>query len=108
MKKQKKRIYGIGAAPRACVMLNSSNLTRNEVNLVGELPQSLKCNKYIPGTNIMVKDENKIITDQPDYVIILAWHLVKRITTLLTQKGYEGSFIVPLPNLRILKGKKIS
>ena len=54
----------------------------------------------------MVKDENKIITDKPDYVIILAWHLVKRITTLLTEKGYKGFFIVPLPNLRIFKGKK--
>ena len=46
--------------------------------------------------------------NKPDYVIILAWHLVKRITTLLTEKGYKGSFIVPLPNLRIFKGKKIS
>ena len=52
--------------------------------------------------------KNKIITDKPDYVIILAWHLVKIITTLLTQRGYKGSFIVPLPNLRILKGKKTS
>ena len=50
----------------------------------------------------------KIITDQPDYVIILAWHLVKIIITLLTQKGYQGSYIVPLPSLRIIKGKKIS
>ena len=108
LKKNKKKIYGIGAAPRACVMLNSCNITNKQVDLVGEVPQSKKCNKYIPGTNIMVKDENKIITDKPDYVIILAWHLVKRITTLLTQKGYEGSFIIPLPNLKILKGKKIS
>jgi len=108
LKKKKKKIYGIGAAPRACVLLNSCNITNRQVDLVGEVSQSMKCNKYIPGTNIIVKDENKIITDKPDYVIILAWHLVKRITTLLTEKGYKGSFIVPLPNLRIFKGKKIS
>ena len=75
-------IYGMGAAPRACVMLNSCNLTKNEIGLVGEVSQSLKCNKYIPGTDIMVKDENKIIIDRPDYVIILAWHLTKRIINL--------------------------
>ena len=108
LKKNKKKIYGIGAAPRSCVFLNSCNITNKQVNLVGEVPQSIKCNKYIPGTNIIVRDENKIITDKPDYVIILAWHLVKIITTLLTQRGYEGSFIVPLPNLKILKGKKPS
>ena len=104
LKKNKKKIYGMGAAPRACVMLNSCGLTRNEIGLVGELPQSLKCNKYVPGTDIMVKDENKIITDKPDYVIILAWHLTKRIINLLLKKGYKGNFIVPLPNLKILKG----
>ena len=95
----------MGAAPRACVLLNSSNLTRNEINLVGEVSESLKCNKYVPGTDIMVRDENKIITDKPDYVIILAWHLKNRIITQLLKKGYKGNFIIPLPNLKIIKRK---
>jgi 2-polyprenyl-3-methyl-5-hydroxy-6-metoxy-1,4-benzoquinol methylase len=103
LKKKKSKIYGIGAAPRTCVMLNSSNLTKNEINLVGEVPKSLKCNKYIPGTNIIVKNENKIINDNPDYVVILAWHLKKMIINLLSKKGYKGNFIIPLPNLKILK-----
>ena len=103
LKKQNKITYGMGAAPRACVMLNSCNLTKNEIGLVGEVAQSLKCNKYIPGTDIMVKDENKIIIDKPDYVIILAWHLTKRIISLLLKKGYKGNFITPLPKLKILK-----
>ena len=97
----------MGAAPRACVMLNSCNLTKYEIGLVGEVAQSLKCNKYIPGTDIMVKDENKIITDKPDYVIILAWHLTKRIIKLLLKKGYKGNFITPLPKLKILKNKNL-
>ena len=105
LKKKKNKIYGMGAAPRTCVMLNSSNLTRNEINLVGEVPKSLKCNKYIPGTNIIVKNENKIITDKPDYVVILAWHLKKMIVNLLSKKGYKGNFIIPLPNLKILKNR---
>ena len=107
LKKQKKMIYGMGAAPRACVMLNSCNLSKNEIGLVGEVSQSLKCNKYIPGTDIMVKDENKIITDKPDYVIILAWHLTKRIIKLLLKKGYKGNFITPLPKLKILKNQNL-
>jgi hypothetical protein len=108
LKKQKKKIYGIGAAPRACVLLNSSNITNREISLIGEVPQSLKCNKYIPGTNIMVKDENKIITDKPDYLVILAWHLKKQMIKLFFKKGYRGHFIIPLPKLKILKGKKLS
>lgn len=106
--KQNKRIYGLGAAPRACVMLNSCNISSKQIGLIGEVSQSLKCNKYVPGTNIIVRDEKKILIDKPDYVIILAWHLVKLIVKIFTKKGYRGSFIVPLPNLKILKGKKFS
>jgi len=107
LKKKGKKIYGMGAAPRACVMLNSCRLTKNEIGLVGEVPQSLKCNKYVPGTDIMVKDENKIITDKPDYVIILAWHLKKIIINLLLKKRYKGNFIIPLPKLKIINSKKL-
>ena len=108
LKKQRKKIYGMGAAPRSCVMLNSCSLTKNEIELVGEVKESLKCNKYVPGTNIMVRNENKIINDKPDYVIILAWHLKKMIINLLLKKGYKGNFIIPLPNLKIIKNKKLS
>ena len=105
LKKEKKTIYAMGAAPRACVLLNSSNLTKKEIGLVGEVSESLKCNKFVPGTNIMVKDENRIIRDKPDYVIILAWHLKDRIIKILSKKGYKGKFIIPLPKTEIFKKK---
>ena len=103
LKKKGKKIYGMGAAPRACVMLNSANLTKNEIDLVGEVSKSLKCNKYVPGTDIMVRNEKKIIKDKPDYVVILAWHLKRRIINLLSKKGYKGNFIIPLPILKVTK-----
>ena len=103
LKKKGKKIYGMGAAPRACVMLNSANLTKNEIDLVGEVSKSLKCNKYVPGTDIMVRNEKKIIKDKPDYVVILAWHLKRRIINLLSKKGYKGNFIIPLPILKVIK-----
>ena len=105
LKKEKKIVYGMGAAPRSGVMINSCNLTKKEIHLIGEVPKSLKCNKYVPGTDIIVKNENKIITDKPDYVIILAWHLRKRIVSMLLKRGYKGNFIIPLPNLKILRNK---
>ena len=98
----------MGAAPRACVMLNSCNLTKNEISLIGEVAQSLKCNKYVPGTNIMVKNENKIIKDKPDYLLILAWHLQKQIIKIFSKKGYKGNFIIPLPDLKVIKNKRSS
>ena len=84
-------------------MLNSPNFSSNEIKMVGEMANSLKCNKYVPGTDIIVKDENKIVQDQPDYVVILAWHLKKRISQSLKRKGFKGKFIIPLPDLRIVR-----
>jgi SAM-dependent methyltransferase len=105
IKMQNMKVYAMGAAPRACVLLNSSKITKKEVGIVGEVSSSLKCNKYVPGTDIMVKDEKKIIEDKPNYVIILAWHLKKRIIELLLKKKYRGDFIIPLPNLKVVKNK---
>ena len=105
LKKKKNKIYGIGAAPRSCVLLNSANITNYEISLVGEVKQSLKCNKYVPGTDIIVKDEYKIITDKPDYLVILAWHLKKQMIKLFSSKGYKGQFIIPLPKLKIYREK---
>jgi len=69
--------------------------------MVGEVSNSFKLNKYIPGTDIIIKDENRIIKDQPDFVIILAWHLKKRLIRNLVKNGFKGKFIIPLPKLKI-------
>ena len=47
----------------------------------------------------------EIISDKPDYVIILAWHLKNMIIKLLRKKGYRGNFIIPLPKLKIIRKK---
>ncbi len=99
---KKKTICGIGASPRGCVLLNSCNLSRHEINNVGEVPNSDKINKLIPGTNITICSENKIVSDKPDYILILAWHFQKRLVRMLKKKGFKGNFILPLPKIKIL------
>ena len=58
---KKKSIYGIGASPRGCVLLNSCKLSKYDIHNVGEVPGSDKINKLIPGTNIPICSENKIL-----------------------------------------------
>ena len=68
---------------------------------VGEVQGSFKINKLIPGTNIPIKNEKILIKNQPDYILILAWHLKDILKIILVKNGYKGKFIVPLPNLKI-------
>ena len=99
----KKTIVGLGAAPRSCVLINSVNLNSKYIKFIGEVPNSLKCNKYMPGTDILVKNENLILKLNIDYILILAWHLKSRMIKIFKKNKFKGKFIVPLPKLSIFK-----
>ena len=47
---------------------------------------------------------NKILVkDQPDYILLLAWHYTKPIIKYLKKMEYKSKFIVPLPKVKIIK-----
>ena len=101
LKKNKNIVCAIGASPRGCILLNTSNFSKNEINFVGEIKDSFKLKKLIPGTNIPILNEQHLIDKKIDFIIILAWHLKNRLIKTLVSNGYKGKFIVPLPNLKI-------
>ena len=39
---------------------------------------------------------------QPDYALFLSWHIADELIPKLKEKGYKGSFIVPLPDPKII------
>jgi hypothetical protein len=59
-------------------------------------------NKYVPGTRIPVLDEAKLIEDQPEYALLLSWHISRELADNLRRRGYAGKFITPLPQPKIL------
>ena len=73
------------------------------LDCVLEVKGSHKIGKYIPGTLIPVLEESKIFEDEPEYALFLSWHIADEIIPKLKQKGFKGSFILPLPNPRIIK-----
>jgi hypothetical protein len=48
-----------------------------------------------------IVDESMIFEDQPDYGLLLSWHLADEIIPKFKAKGYRGKFIVPLPAPRL-------
>ena len=102
-KLSKKNIVAVSAAPRGCVLISSLNFSNKKIKYVGEVPGSFKINKYMPSTNIKIVNENKILLDNPDYVLILAWHLKDRIISFFKSKKLKAKFIIPLPKLKIIK-----
>jgi hypothetical protein len=97
------RIYGIGAPSRASTLINYTGLDDGILDAVMEVSDSHKLNKYIPGTRIPVLDESKLFADQPEYALLLSWHIAEELAANLRGKGFRGKFIVPLPEPAILE-----
>jgi SAM-dependent methyltransferase len=102
IKKQEKKIYGIGAPSRASTLINYIGIDDGIMDYVMEIKGSHKIGKYIPGTLIPVVEESKLYEDQPDYALMLSWHIADELMPKLREKGFKGKFIVPLTNPKII------
>jgi hypothetical protein len=101
-KHQGHRIYGIGAPSRASTLVNYVGLDDGVLDCVLEVKGSLKVGKYMPGTMIPVLEESLLFDSQPECALLLSWHIADELTGKLTQRGFKGRYIVPLPNPRII------
>jgi SAM-dependent methyltransferase len=102
LKRAGARIYGIGAPSRASTLINYTGLDDGILDCVLEISTSHKLNKYIPGTRIPVLDEKKLYEDQPEYALLLSWHITDELVANLKSRGFIGKFISPLPTPRII------
>lgn len=102
LKRAGTRIFGIGAPSRASTLINYTGLDDGILDAVMEVSSSHKLNKYVPGTRIPVLDEKKLFEDQPEYALLLSWHIAEELAVNLRKGGYRGKFITPLPEPRVL------
>ena len=102
IKKDGKKIFGVGAPSRASTLVNYTGLDAAILDCVVEVKSSPKIGKYMPGTIIPVLDEQVLFEEQPDYALLLSWHIAEELIANLTKKGFRGKFIIPLPAPRIV------
>jgi len=95
------RIYGIGAPSRASTLINYVGLDNAILDCVLEIKGSYKIGKYIPGTIIPVAEEERLFLDQPEYALLLSWHIADELIPKLTSRGFKGRYIIPLPTPRV-------
>ncbi len=88
---------------RGTVLVNYYGLDKTLLPYIAQLPGSEKVGKYLPGTHIPIVDNKIILKEQPDYVVILAWHYADYIMKNWRAKGLKSKFILPLPEFKIIK-----
>lgn len=102
IKKQGKRVYGVGAPSRGTTLIHYVGIDEGIIDCILEIKGSHKINKYVPGTLIPVLEESKLFTDQPEYAFLFSWNIADELVTKLREKGFKGKFIVPLPTPRVI------
>ncbi|OGZ06578.1 MAG: methyltransferase [Candidatus Lloydbacteria bacterium RIFCSPLOWO2_01_FULL_50_20] len=87
---------------RGTVLVNYYGIDETLMPYIAQLPGSEKIGKYLPGTRIPIVDNKIILEEQPDYIVILAWHYGDHIMAEWRKKGVKGKFVLPLPVFRVV------
>jgi len=103
LKRSGHRIFGVGAPSRASTLINYVGIDDGILDCVVEVKNSHKVGKNMPGTIIPVKEEGCLFEEQPEYALLLSWHIKEELMHNLTAKGFHGQYIVPLPHPVIVK-----
>jgi SAM-dependent methyltransferase len=103
IKRNSKKNFVAKAYPaRASILLHHFDYLKSSVNFVAEQPSSKKLNFFVPGTNLKILSSELMKKKEPDYVIILAWHLFDTIYNKWKRIFKTNvKFIKPLPKLEI-------
>lgn len=99
---QGKRVVGYGAPAKASTLLGFLGIGPAMVEYIADR-SPLKQGRYTPGTHIPIVAPERLLADQPDHVLLLAWNFADEI--MAQQAEYRrrgGRFILPVPEVRIV------
>lgn len=101
LKASGKRIAIYGASAKGSTLMSYCGISKELADYIVDR-STLKQGKYTPGTHLIIKPVEYLLTDQPDYVLLLTWNFADEI--LEQQRAYRdggGKFIIPVPEIRI-------
>jgi SAM-dependent methyltransferase len=97
-----KRVAGYGAPAKGNTLLGYLEIGPDLVAYIADRSR-LKQGRFTPGVHIPVVPPERLLADQPDYVVLFAWNFVDEV--LAQQAEYRkkgGKFILPVPKVKVL------
>lgn len=101
LKKAGHSIAGFAASAKGSTLLNCAGINTDIIDYIADQTPE-KIGKFCPGTGIPIYGIDKIMKTKPDYIVVLSWNFQDEIMNKVRGLGFEGKFIVPVPEFRII------
>ena len=101
LKNEGRRIAVYGASAKGSTLLNYFKIGGDMIDFVVDR-NTFKQGRYTPGTHLKIHSPEKLVEDNPDYVLLLSWNFADEI--LAQQAAYRrrgGQFIIPIPTVKV-------
>jgi methylation protein EvaC len=105
LKGKDKKVFGYGASGRANTIIQYCGISNTMLDcIIDDAPA--KHGFYTPGSHILIQPRDRILQDNPDYVLIFAWSFIKEVAGKnMAYLENGGKFIIPLPEVKIVSLK---
>lgn len=102
LKSKGKRVVGYGAPAKGNTLLNYYGIGTDILGfLTDTTPQ--KQGLYSPGMHVPIVSPERLYTDKPDYILLLAWNYKDAILAKEENLRSDGTtFIIPIPDIKII------
>ncbi|MBI5481613.1 MAG: class I SAM-dependent methyltransferase [Deltaproteobacteria bacterium] len=102
LKQQGRRLVGVSAPAKGMTLLNYCHLGPETLDFVTE-KSTLKIGRYTPGLHVPVVPDEALLSERPDYALLLAWNFADEImANLHAYRQAGGKFIIPIPVPRVV------